>query len=281
VGEYDRSSKWLIQHHGDAILRLAGVGDVVWWRPLQAELVQPGQLPDGVLEVQCPNQPGPDLFVLEIATYPEQRLQEQLLRDSLLVYLDRRVLPEVIGLVLHPKGIFRVAESIQLESQRGWTRWQATWRIVELWTLPAQELLRTGDPGLMPWVPLTAYEGQPEPVLEQCREIIDREALTSERLNLLAVTQVLAKLRYNDPRLLGILGGRDVMIESPLIQEIVAETKHEAILTFLRARFGSVPEPVVSALRSIQDVHRLDELVDLAGRCPDLESFSDQVRSVS
>jgi hypothetical protein len=26
--EYDKTSKWLIQHHGDSILRLAGVRDI-------------------------------------------------------------------------------------------------------------------------------------------------------------------------------------------------------------------------------------------------------------
>ncbi len=36
--EYDKSSKWLIQHHGDSILRLAGVRNIVVWRPLQAGL---------------------------------------------------------------------------------------------------------------------------------------------------------------------------------------------------------------------------------------------------
>jgi hypothetical protein len=33
---YDRSSKWLIQHHGDSILRLAGLTGLVSWKPLQA-----------------------------------------------------------------------------------------------------------------------------------------------------------------------------------------------------------------------------------------------------
>jgi hypothetical protein len=42
---FDKSSKWLIQHHGDAILRLAGVTNVAAWRALQAELVQPRCLP--------------------------------------------------------------------------------------------------------------------------------------------------------------------------------------------------------------------------------------------
>jgi hypothetical protein len=49
---YDKSSKWLIQHHGDSILRLAGIEKIAAWRPAQAEVVQPSQLPDGLLEVR-------------------------------------------------------------------------------------------------------------------------------------------------------------------------------------------------------------------------------------
>jgi len=45
--EYDKSSKWLIQHHGDSILRLAGVRDIASWQPLPAELVQSRRLPAG------------------------------------------------------------------------------------------------------------------------------------------------------------------------------------------------------------------------------------------
>ena len=71
MAEFDRSSKWLIQHHGDALLRLAGVEGVVSWRPLQADLVQPGSS-DGVLEVHLAGEPEPRLFVVEIATYPER-----------------------------------------------------------------------------------------------------------------------------------------------------------------------------------------------------------------
>ena len=48
--EYDKSSKWLIEHHGDSILRLAGVRDIVAWKPLPADLVQSRRLPDGVIE---------------------------------------------------------------------------------------------------------------------------------------------------------------------------------------------------------------------------------------
>jgi hypothetical protein len=87
MGIFDRSSKWLIDRHGDSVIRLAGLGEIVWWRALHSELVQTGQLPDGLLEVQFEGRPTSSLIVLEIATYPEARVEEQLLRDELLVLL--------------------------------------------------------------------------------------------------------------------------------------------------------------------------------------------------
>jgi hypothetical protein len=44
---YDRSSKWLLEHHGDSLLRLGGLTGVTSCRAVQTEVVQPRQLPDG------------------------------------------------------------------------------------------------------------------------------------------------------------------------------------------------------------------------------------------
>src|SRR5205823_5733168 len=234
--DYDRSGKWLIQHHGGSILRLGKVRGVRSWRSLQADLVQPRRLPDGLLEVYFEGATDPDPFIVEIATYPEPRLVNQVLRDSMLVFLDRDQLPEVLTLILQPRGNFRITGTTELQSRRGLSQWLARWRVVELWTLSAEELLAANDIGVIPWVPLTQFEGPPEPVLQQCRERIEQQAAIDERANLLVVTQVLTRLRYNDPQLLTILGGSRIMIESPLIQEIVARSKqeamHEALIQF-------------------------------------------------
>jgi hypothetical protein len=271
--EYDRSSKWLIQHHGDAILYLAGAPRVQSWRPLQAEVVQPRQLPDGILEVRFPDQPAADLVIVEIATYAEPRLLEQVERDAMLVYLDRRVMPEVLTLVLQPRGDFRLTGTREAHSRLGWSRLQVNWRVVELWTMSAEELLAADDLGVVPWVPLTQFDGPPEPVFQRCRDRIDQEAAPHHRANLLAVTQVLTRLRYNDPSLLTILGGSRIMIESPLIQEIVARTRHEYIRYFLEARFGSIPPEIGARLEAIVDEQKLRDLAHYAALCPDLESF--------
>lgn len=281
MASFDRSSKWLIQHHGDSLLRLAGVQDLVEWRALQAELVQPGQLPDGLIEARRADSPEPELFVVEIATYPERRLQEQLLRDTLLTYLDRRVVPEVLALILRPKGRLQVADTVSLESPRGWAAIDVRWRIVELWKVAAQELLQSGDPGLVPWVPLSRFAGRPEPVIRRCRELIESEASQDERADLLAVTQVLTRLRYNDSHLLAILGGQAVMIESPLLDELRAEwtasammdVKTDDILSVLQARFGPVPQDLGDAIRRIKDLSLLDALLEAAAKCQDMATF--------
>jgi hypothetical protein len=161
-------------------------------------------------------------------------------------------------------------------SRLGLTRIAVGWRVVELWTVPAEALLATGDVGLIPGSPV-ALRRPPEPLLRRCRERIDGQAAPDERDNLLAVTQVMTGLRYNDPRLRTIFGGRQAMIESPVLQELFAEreaeTRRKDILKFLTVRFGPLPEDLKAALQTIEDGTKLDELVESAASCPDLGVF--------
>jgi hypothetical protein len=270
---YDRSGKWLLDHHGAAILRLANLTDIVSCQTRQPEVVQPRQTPDGLLEVRFAGRTESDWFLIEIATDPERRNAEQVLRGALLFFLDRDVVPEVLTLVLRPKGGYRLPGTHTRNSRLQFTRIGITWHVVELWTLSAEALLAVNDVGLMPWVPLCHYEGPPEPILRQCRERIDQLAKPGERENLLAVTQVLMRMWYNDPAQFAIFGGREIMIESPLIQELMAERLHRAILRVLAGRHGAVPPDITAALQAVTDDARLDELIDWAARCPDLDSF--------
>lgn len=279
---YDRSSKWLIQHHGDSMLRLAQIQEIDDWRPAQAEVVQPRQLPDGLLEARLRGESTYASFLLEVATYADGRVQDQLTRDAILVYLDRGELPEVVVFVLAEKGRRRVAGRRRLKSRYGMASASISWRVVELWNVSAEELLKTGDVGLVPWVMLARSPEPAEALAHRCRDAIDQHAPARERENLLAVVQVLARLRYNDPRVFEILGGKRIMIESPLIDEIVSEAvseaeakaRHESILEILRARFEAVPSGLEGRIRSVQDKDGLARLTRSAATCSDLDSFS-------
>lgn len=289
--DYDKCSKYMIQHHGNCILRLAGVHDVPAWTPVQAELVQLRRFPDGVLEVPCPGPAQPDVFIIEVATYPDARVPSQAVHDTALVYLERQIVPEVIVLFLREKGHVEAAGSVTLHSRRGLTRWDLSWKAVKLWEVPAEELIRMGDVGLLPWVPLAQFAGPPEAIVSRCRARIDQDAPPIERENLLAATQVLLSLRYNkdDPlleRLRALLGGREVMIQAPLYQEIVAESKREAATeTLQRAtlkalvhRFGEEAQDLEVELKAV-DIDRLEGLFDRALSCPDLPTFREELVS--
>ena len=69
------------------------------------------------------------------------------------------------------------------------------------------------------------------------------------------------------------------MIESPLIQELWAERIHPLILRVLTGRFGNVPAEIVAAVRTVQEGAKLDDLVEWASRCPDLEAFRSRLMS--
>ena len=141
-----------------------------------------------------------------------------------------------------------------------------------------------GRIGLIPWVPLDLrFDDAPEALFALCRERIDSDAPPGEHENLLVVTQILAGLRYNDPRLFSILGGRRAMIESPVLEDYVNEricaALREAILTTLEVRFGDSVRELAIEMGPIEEKQRLDELVKLAAECPDLEVFRERIRT--
>ncbi len=180
-----------------------------------------------------------------------------------------------------PRGAYRVPDHGEENSARAWTTSRLSWKVVEVWTLSAEELLAAPDVGVVPWVPLAHYDGPAEVLLQRCRNRIDREG-GKQQANLLAVAQVFARLHFDTPEWLEILGGKQAMIESPLIQEIVAESRRtghvEAILLSLEARFGSVPSAVTAGLGQVKEEQKLARLIRHAAVCPSLAAFEEGLR---
>ena len=120
-----------------------------------------------------------------------------------------------------------------------------------------------------------------DPLFQQCWARIDEEAPPEERENLLASTQALAGLQYNEVGLFQLLGGRNAMIESPVLQELKAEWTREAVrearrgtlVDILVARFGPEAEEIEIQLETIADDARWEQLVKLSALCSDLPSF--------
>lgn len=276
---FDIGSKWLLQKQGKGALLVGGIKGVQRIELMPGEIVQNRKYPDGLLRVHLAGQPQPHYVLIEITTYSEKRALRQALDDLTLSYQTLGHLPELLMLVLRPKGRFRISGRHAVRSKLGLSRLEAEWKPVELWTLPAVDFLAQGDVGVTPWVPLMEFTGPPETLLERCTEKIEREAHPKDRADLLVVSQVMAGLRFADPALLQILGGQRTMIESPLIQKVIAESIHQDILALLKDRFDTVPRSVTKPLREILDEKKLRPLILLAAKCPDLETFREALLS--
>jgi hypothetical protein len=278
----DRSGKWLIGRHGDAILRLGGLTDFIAWKAVPPETVAPRRLPDGLLEVRFPGEPDPRLVLVEIETYPDRDVARQVLDDLMLLAVERRAVPEVVSLVLRPKGRAEAVGRDERTSPSGRTTVGGSWPVVRMWELDAADLLAAGDVGLIPWVPLARTDLPPEELLARCRDRIAAVPDPTDRAGLMAVTHILARLAYPSGRFLDLFGGLDVMIESPVLDEVKeiirrrerTDAVRDNIVAFLEARFGTVPADVRSGVVGVTDPTRLEALVRLAATCPDVAAFA-------
>lgn len=278
----DRSANWIVEHHGGSLLRLAKVSDFTRWQAAQTVMRFPKQVPDGLLDVTFPDRPTPDPFLIEIESYPEQDTIRQLRDDAAMTLLSRGVLPDILLVVLRPKGNLHVHSEQILPSAHGLSELRLKVRVVTLWTIPSAELLSANDVGLIPWVPLTDHAESPESLLHQCKERIEKMALPDEKGNLLAATRVMAEMRYNDPQLLSLLGEKSMSLQkiyeaSPSVQWFAAlkacEQMRHLVLRVLSKRFGILPPDLAAHLATIDDQDRLDALHDTAMDCAELDAF--------
>jgi hypothetical protein len=276
-GEKDNATNWLMQHHPAALVRLVGIAQFRSCKAAHARITLPQALPDGLLEVLLPDQKSPLHLLLEIESYPSKENEEQIVRDMDLAELALGTLPDTVLIVLRQRGKKQSSQRAQ-RSPLGWARRRHEWRVVELWNVPAEELLALGEVGLVPLLPLTGSREAPETLLQQCKERIEQQGRPQERATLTAVTAMLASLRFGHPeRWLELLGGEQVISDFPLLQkwfdERDCQTRQADIVAFLKARFGAVPEELAARIRSVTDLQKLEAAVTLAGRCSSLDAF--------
>ena len=277
---YDKSSKWLVDHQGKALAVVGGIKGVVSCKAVHAEVVQPRQLPDGLLEVWLHGEKEPALLFVEFCTYPESRVPKQMHDDIQMVRQARGVLPDVLALVLCPKGQMVVPDQYAETSRLGFTRTAVGWKVQELWKLDAEEMLGYPDVGVVPLVPLMRFEGPPEPLLRRCRERIDREG-GKQRASLLAVAKVLAGVKFVEPGLLDLFLRSEAMIESPVIKDIhdsaVLLGWRKAIEAALASREMNLSADGRARLAGLKDEAAMEGLLRLAMGCPALEAFVERL----
>ena len=259
----DRGSKWLIENFGDAILKLAGYTGFHEWKHKPSEVVAPRRFPDGLMQVRFAGQSEFALVLVEIESYPNADADRQVLEDVALIYLEHHRVPEVISLVLKPKGHQRVSGQCERTSQLGHTRLSGTWPVIELWEWEAEELFADGDIGLIPWATLARSDQPAEVLVARCVDRIREVPNETKRAALLAVTEILAGLAYPTQRFPNLFGGTQPMLESPIIDEALEFMRLRTICE----RFCSLDSPVLKlCYHLVRTLHNLILLGSLAPR---------------
>ncbi len=279
-GEKDHGTNWLIQNHAAALVRLLGLAPRSC-RTAHPRLTLPQAIPDGLLELTLPEHDRPVPLLLEIETYPSAETNEQMSRDLDLAAQTLGVLPDAAVVVLCQRGRRQSARRTQ-QSLMGWSQRRHRWRVLELWKVPAEQLLDMNEVGLLPLLPLTRSRESPELLFRQGWERIGQQGRPDQRVQLLTITSILAGLRYTEAEeWIATLGGKSMLAESPLYQKWMAErdreTKQAAIISFLRARFGEVPETVVVQVNGITDLEKLEETIQHAGGCKSIADFRKRI----
>ncbi|MBA4065004.1 MAG: hypothetical protein C0501_15085 [Isosphaera sp.] len=235
--------------------------------------------------MRFPGEPDPALVLVEIETYPDAEVDRQVLDDLMLIAVDRKAVPEVVCLVLKPKGNLTVAGVSERASPRGPTRVGGSWPVVRLCEVDAEELFAAGDVGLIPWVPLTRTTQTPDELMVRCRDRIATVPDRGDRQGLAAVTWILARSVFPDRDYQDLFGGQLMGLEVAFREGLEgiardvgraegrAEAQRENVAAALEVRFGSVPADRIAALATVTDEVRLRALLRLAMTCPDLDSF--------
>ena len=142
----DISSKWLLHNQGRGVLLVGGLKGVQRIEPMPGELTQNRRWPDGLLQAYLSGERKPYHVLIEIATYSEKRALKQAMNDLTLAYSSLGFLPELLMLILRPKGKFRIGGQHEVCSKLGLSRLTGEWKPVELWTLPAAQFLAQAVP---------------------------------------------------------------------------------------------------------------------------------------
>jgi hypothetical protein len=92
------------------------------------------------------------------------------------------------------------------------------------------------------------------------------------------VWAIFATLRFaRAEEWLALLGGKHLLSQSPLYQQCMAEkeceTNQAALIRFLKARFGEVPEELAAQIRTVTDPEQLGRGIDHAAVCTSLKDF--------
>ena len=226
-----------------------------------------------------------EIFGFSLAAILEA-VNEGLQPASVVLYLDRRH-------YIEDPGHFDLIGDLSF-------RTFASYKVLKLWEISPEPILRMESPGLCPFVPL--MRGKTEDLVlrsvDKIRKAPEGEATMADKRLLISVLRAFARrVMQNNEILEAILSEPEFYESDPLYKRGKREGKEEGkgegrsegrseglhegeeramredIIDVLAARFGEVPEDVRARLAETHARDELKRLVSAAARAADLDAF--------
>ena len=154
--------------------------------------------------------------------------------------------------------------------------------IIPVWEMEGKKIVEEKLTGLYPLLPLMKWEEPVERVLERTQGLILGEVEEPERrADAYVALKVLSGIKYPLEVIEKILRRRDIMIESPVYEQILKEGREEGrketlrddILAVLEARFEIVPHDIEGEIGGIERLKLLEILLKKAIVVKDIDEF--------
>jgi predicted transposase YdaD len=195
--------------------------------------------------------------------------------------------PACVVLYLERRGYREDPGRFDLEGELGF-RLFTSYQVLKLWEMPPDLVLRMDSPGLCPFVPLMA--GKPEDLMlrsvQRIREAPESAASREQKRLLLLALRALSSRVIQDMSIIeSILSDPEFMAADPFykkgqregIEEGEQRGQSGAILGFLSARFGAVPEDIRTRVLAVRGREELRRLVIAAAQAKGLEEFCEEL----
>ena len=290
MGPYDLTMKRLTSEFAEDYARFALGVDPSVVEPLEVEEVD-RTLPSLLREVDFAARvevSGQEiLLLLESQTRWEGDMPERLFQYVARLRERYRLPVYPVVLVFRKRREIRTEwgmEALTLEVVR------FRYRVIGLWEVSSEEVIRKGLAGLYPLLPLMRWEesGDAAVLEESERLVLEGTGEGERRADAYVALRVLSGLRYPSELIDRILRRREIMLESPVYREILEEGKalgeesrlREDVLEVIEVRFGIVPSSLEELVRKIRGKRALEGLLRRAILVEDVETFREDVRRV-
>jgi predicted transposase YdaD len=279
--EWDDSIKRLFREHPQDFVSWLEAG-AIYLGTVSGELKNRTRRTDQLLKVAKAGRQG--LQHIEVQSREDRDIEHRLLEYNLMAMLTYD-LPVISYLILlRPMAYVPVSPLITLVFDEIET-WRFHYRVIKLWEIPAEHLVRSGLTGVLPLVPLV--HGGTE--MEALTTVVN-ELYAAGEYELLSLTRLIAGLVMKQPMQQDMLRRmfamyRDIIEESWVYQEILREGmekgadqglsqglerglnqglalgEQRALLAIIQKRFPDVEQVVRQLISKVTDPNLLESLI--------------------